>query len=86
MGFTKKPFPIVWGDEGVDVSRDEFFPHVGGKLVGKRVHVGSNFKFPKGEQKPGKYQATPDMQKYICMVGKCSGVLGKKKNNEEDEE
>ena len=79
---SKKPFPAKWGDEGVDVSKDEFVKRWGTQKD-HRVHVGANFK----TNLPGSDLNTnsPAVKRYICMVGNCSGVGIDKKPKEEEE-
>lgn len=80
MGDFKKPFPAKWGQEGVDVSKDEFVKRWG-EQKDKRYHVGSNFKNNLPKQMGTDDPAT---RKYICMVGNCSGVIDKKPKEEEE--
>ena len=82
---VKKQFPATWDEygSGVDISKDEFIKRIGGKDKTKRVHIGGSYDFNKdstfGVNDPG-------VKKYICMVGKCSGVIDGKPKNEKDEE
>jgi hypothetical protein len=84
MAFDKKPFPVRWGDEGVDVSRDEFVKRWG-KQKDPQKHVGANFKvdLPGAHRGDGGFINdmsinSPGVKKFICMVGKCSGVINEK--------
>lgn len=84
MPFDKKPFPAKWGDEGVDVSKDEFVKRWG-KQKEPRKHVGSNFKvnLPGANRDERGFTGdmninSPAVKKFICMVGKCSGVINEK--------
>lgn len=74
--FTKKPFPATWGDEGVDVSKDEFVKRWG-KQKDNRVHVGANFK----NNQPTD-MGSASAKKYACMVGNCTGLIDKKPKEE----
>jgi hypothetical protein len=81
-GFSKKPYPITWEKHGsgVDISQDEFVKRIGGKEKNKRYHVGTSHDFNKD---PTLNINSPNVKKYICMVGKCSGVIDKKPKDEE---
>jgi hypothetical protein len=72
----KKPFPVKWGDEGVDVSRDEFIVRWGSQKD-KRYHVGANFKVNQPKDMGEKAA-----EKYACMVGKCTGLIDEKPKEE----
>lgn len=77
--YSGKQFPLRWGDEGVDVSRDEFIKRIGGKDKTKRKHIGTDYDFNK---KADLNVNSPGVRKYICMVGKCSGVIDEKPQEE----
>jgi len=74
--FVKKPFPAKWGDEGVDVSKDEFVKRWG-KQKDNRVHVGTNFKVNQPSD-----MGSAAAKKYACMVGNCTGLIDKKPKEE----
>lgn len=76
MGSFKKPFPITWGNEGVDVSKDEFIKRWGEQKE-KRYHVGTNFKV----NQPGE-MGSKAARKYACMVGHCTGIIDEKPKEE----
>lgn len=77
--FGKKPFPAKWGDEGVDVSKDEFVKRIGGKEKNPGRHVGTSYDF---NRKGNMDVNSPSVKKFICMVGNCSGVIDKKPKEE----
>lgn len=81
MGRSGKPFPATWDNQGsgVDVSKDEFIKRIGGKDKTKRFTIGSDYKFNKD---PTMNVNSPGVKKYICMVGKCSGVIDEKPKEE----
>jgi len=81
----KSPFPATWGEEGVDVSKDHFITPIGGKSVKKRFHVGADFKFPSSSTDMFNTDKQ-NMNKYVCMVGSCSGVIQKHPKKPEEEE
>ena len=90
--FTKKPFPATWGDEGVDVSKDEFVKRWG-KQNEPRKHVGANFKvdLPGANRNDTGFTGdmninSPGVKRFICMVGNCSGVGIDKKPKDDEEE
>lgn len=78
MGDFKKQFPASWENygTGVDVSRDQFIKPIGKKAKGREI--GSNYSFNKGNMDVN----DPAVRKYICMVGKCSGVIDDKPKDE----